>query len=435
MRFCATISARTDAFSARVATAGENCDDAPEGIPMKTGRNDPCPCGSGRKYKHCCLAKDEARERTAAESADGDMDREVIEEIIRQQVGMESTEEVDAAMRRYEFFCRNLPAGARRPSFMEFMGRPNAATSVHRDLEGKAAGRSFSSGAELDAYLQNEISARNTSPVADFEGLSPEQMRRLVNGSLESIPDIVQLVDPVPDDLAMEADLVRSMRWVLDYLADHGSEIRLTRNANFPRGMCERYLAECTVWWRAGMSVPSETTIDELFTAHEFAFAVGYLDESHPKCWITTEGAGVCASGRWGSAYPSMLRFAIDELEWLEWLDDVWSHDHFRIVQQAAAFVLRLLHRYPSGTGQALFERFATAFPLYVEPGLKDPATMRTLRDGFTLLALIGFCERFGLVRLEYEPAPADRTDDRDGGYRYETTRLFRAAFRWTEGA
>lgn len=23
----------------------------------KIGRNDPCPCGSGRKYKHCCLRK------------------------------------------------------------------------------------------------------------------------------------------------------------------------------------------------------------------------------------------------------------------------------------------------------------------------------------------------------------------------------------------
>jgi len=22
---------------------------------MKPGRNDPCPCGSGKKYKHCCL--------------------------------------------------------------------------------------------------------------------------------------------------------------------------------------------------------------------------------------------------------------------------------------------------------------------------------------------------------------------------------------------
>jgi tetratricopeptide (TPR) repeat protein len=29
----------------------------------KTGRNDPCPCGSGNKYKKCCLAKDEAAER------------------------------------------------------------------------------------------------------------------------------------------------------------------------------------------------------------------------------------------------------------------------------------------------------------------------------------------------------------------------------------
>ncbi|MEQ1674882.1 MAG: SEC-C metal-binding domain-containing protein [Candidatus Nitrotoga sp.] len=24
----------------------------------KIGRNDPCPCGSGKKYKKCCLAKE-----------------------------------------------------------------------------------------------------------------------------------------------------------------------------------------------------------------------------------------------------------------------------------------------------------------------------------------------------------------------------------------
>jgi uncharacterized protein YecA (UPF0149 family) len=23
----------------------------------KVGRNDPCPCGSGKKYKHCCFPK------------------------------------------------------------------------------------------------------------------------------------------------------------------------------------------------------------------------------------------------------------------------------------------------------------------------------------------------------------------------------------------
>ena len=35
----------------------------------KIGRNDPCPCGSGQKYKRCCLPRDEAAaaaERAAA---------------------------------------------------------------------------------------------------------------------------------------------------------------------------------------------------------------------------------------------------------------------------------------------------------------------------------------------------------------------------------
>lgn len=27
------------------------------------GRNDPCPCGSGKKYKKCCLPKEEAQYR------------------------------------------------------------------------------------------------------------------------------------------------------------------------------------------------------------------------------------------------------------------------------------------------------------------------------------------------------------------------------------
>jgi uncharacterized protein YecA (UPF0149 family) len=31
---------------------------APEVLPRRqeVGRNDPCPCGSGKKYKKCCLA-------------------------------------------------------------------------------------------------------------------------------------------------------------------------------------------------------------------------------------------------------------------------------------------------------------------------------------------------------------------------------------------
>lgn len=44
----------------------------------KIGRNEPCPCGSGNKYKRCCLAADEAA--SAAKSrADQEKRRQVAE--------------------------------------------------------------------------------------------------------------------------------------------------------------------------------------------------------------------------------------------------------------------------------------------------------------------------------------------------------------------
>lgn len=35
----------------------------------RPGRNQPCHCGSGRKYKHCCLEKDEAQAAAARAQA------------------------------------------------------------------------------------------------------------------------------------------------------------------------------------------------------------------------------------------------------------------------------------------------------------------------------------------------------------------------------
>lgn len=39
---------------------------------MKTGRNDPCPCGSGKKYKKCCLSLDESERRASAKDGASD---------------------------------------------------------------------------------------------------------------------------------------------------------------------------------------------------------------------------------------------------------------------------------------------------------------------------------------------------------------------------
>jgi hypothetical protein len=53
----------------------------------KRGRNDPCPCGSGKKYKQCCLEQDEMTRRSerdasnAALAADVEASRTAIDDI------------------------------------------------------------------------------------------------------------------------------------------------------------------------------------------------------------------------------------------------------------------------------------------------------------------------------------------------------------------
>jgi hypothetical protein len=43
---------------------------------VRPGRNEPCRCGSGRKYKHCCLAKDDTKAAAVrAEAAAGSVDQ------------------------------------------------------------------------------------------------------------------------------------------------------------------------------------------------------------------------------------------------------------------------------------------------------------------------------------------------------------------------
>jgi len=37
----------------------------------RTGRNDPCPCGSGKKYKKCCLPKEKEARRGAERQPPG----------------------------------------------------------------------------------------------------------------------------------------------------------------------------------------------------------------------------------------------------------------------------------------------------------------------------------------------------------------------------
>ena len=73
----------------------------------RTGRNDPCPCGSGKKYKHCCLDKDRAAElapaiaqRVALQAQEARrvaLRKDYQEELLESQAAMQEAQALDAA--------------------------------------------------------------------------------------------------------------------------------------------------------------------------------------------------------------------------------------------------------------------------------------------------------------------------------------------------
>ena len=360
---------------------------------VKVGRNDPCPCGSGRKYKHCCLRKDEAARGTNGVAAARPADQDEIQAML-QGAG---------------------PAGA--------------GASVRDELIAGIRSRSFGSMSEVERFIGRETARHNEAPVDDFEGLSADQMHRLLSLGMSDIPDIGSMNDGLPDELALEADVVATSKWILEYFGGQGGEIRLTDRGNFPRVMCARFLGP---FLPPDRTVPQEASIPSLFRAHELARAVGYIGESYRKAWITTEGVQVLTSDKWAQAFRETMRCMLDRIDWMWLLPPDWQHDHFRFIRDASPFALRLLARHPKGSADELFERFARAFPAFVEPAGKTPASTALLHQVFTELFLRELCKPFGLVVLEWTGGTASASDEDDRPLlRYETTALFREAFRW----
>jgi len=73
----------------------------------RTGRNDRCPCGSGKKYKHCCLEKDRAVELTPAvvqrvalqahKAKQVALRKDYQEELLESQAALQEAQALDAA--------------------------------------------------------------------------------------------------------------------------------------------------------------------------------------------------------------------------------------------------------------------------------------------------------------------------------------------------
>ena len=298
----------------------------------KTGRNDPCPSGSGRKYKRCCLQG----------------------------------------------------ADAQRAEDLH--------QSVTAELHEAIGDQDFASMEEAQAFIKSFQVERNQRPLDDFRGLSPEQMHRLLHAPLDS-PEVMQvssLLESEPD-----APLSRLFGLLAETIGDKGLKPTATGNfpRNACREIMQTFLGEhgYSDYIRFG-GINWEHDAPELHTTRVVAELAGFVRKYRGRFILSRPARAMLAATGQRALYPQLFRTYATEFNWA--YQDRYPEAPF--VQQGWGFTTYLLYldgaRQQPATGYA--DAFRQAFPA-VDMELEGGPLFRSLEDTWRSLYTVRCLERF----------------------------------------
>lgn len=317
-----------------------------------TGRNDPCPCGSGRKYKRCCLGTATLADDTS-------------------------------------------PAGDPRA------GAPSPAQEVLDELQRAQAGQEFGGLEDVQAFAHEFMVDRNRRPLKDFDGLSSEQMHRFLSFPFDS-PGLVRFSEEL--DQQPDAPLAELFRCIIEAIDEKG--LKLTPKGNLPRALSQdaarRAMSEVEYEdFTSIVKIRSEEDYQDLWVARKIAELAGLLRKQHGRLFRTRRCVTLTDSGSLSRVYPLLLVTLATKFNWAyrDRYPELW------IVQHSFAFTLRLLQRHGEQWKDTAFyeDAFVRAYPnaLAECPDTQHFTPERTLSRCFRIRALERFALYCGLVEME----------------------------------
>lgn len=312
---------------------------------MKIGRNDPCPCGSGIKYKKCCAGK--------------------------QETG----------------------------------GHPSGTGEVMGELRELLKGQSFASLEEANTFLGQYMQQRSQAPIDDFHGLSSEQMHRFLHFPFET-PNL--LTFPSRLDIAPEAPIVTLFNLLVDAIGEEGLKTTATGNLprTFCREAALAFLGDDEYRERTKFcGISTEPDFPELHVTRLVAELAGLIRKYKGKFILGRECRKLLAEDGSPGIYPRLFRTFAREYNW-GYQD---RYPDFPIIQQSFLFTLYLLQRFGTEWRMSAFyvDTFLRAFPTVLEEA--RPFTFETAEETvgrcYTIRALDRFAGFLGLAEIERDPA------------------------------
>lgn len=302
---------------------------------MKIGRNDPCPCGSGKKFKHCCL---------------------------------------------------------------------NPASAVNDELKQLLAGQEFNSLEEVQALANQFMQHRNQHPQDDFQGLSSEQVHRMLNFPFDS-PEFFSFPEVLSTE--PEAPILTLVQWITDAIDEKG--LKATAKGNLPQKLCRNAALD---YWKGlpdddihhRMSVNKEEDFMDLHVTRIIMELAGFLRKAKGHFFLTRKYHQLVDRAGNAALYPKIFQTFCREFNWGYW--DRYPEIPF--IQQSFLFTLYLLWQHgdewkPSGFYTDIFLK---AFPMVVDE--VEPLPYMTAEDEirhcYSLRALERFLQFMGLSSIKKIP-------------------------------
>ncbi len=305
----------------------------------KVGRNDLCPCGSGKKYKKCCLGQDER--------GTGDIQ------------------------------------------------------GIGREIEQAMEGHDFGSLAEMQAFVDELMQQRNAAPVDELQGLSPNEMHQLLYAPWSS-PQLIAFPDPLDVDpdapiVTLFGLLVEAIgESGLKPTATGNLPRNFCREAAL-RYMGEEGYAEHTKFG----GINSEPDVHELHVTRLVAEMAGLIRKYKGRFVLTRECRSLLKNSGMAGVYPRLFRAYVQEYNW--GYGDGYGEIPFIQQSFAFTLYLLQRYGETERPREFYEDAFLDAFPMLLEQVASRPhlSAEKRIRSAYLVRALGGFAHFLGLARVQ----------------------------------
>jgi hypothetical protein len=308
---------------------------------MIINRNDPCPCGSGKKYKKCCLEKHQSS------------------------------------------------------------AQPEGVAETFTEVRQLLAGKEFASLDEVNAFLTTQMSKRNQAPKKDFAGLSPEQIHRFLHFPFES--DALS-VFPERIATQPSAPILDLFSMLAEAIGEKGLKPTATGNLprNFCREAALSYWGDVAHGEKTRYgNINKEEDFFDLHVTRIVAEVAGLIRKYQGKFILSRECRRLLGESGMSYIYPRLFRTYVEKFNWGYWD----GYPELGLIQQSFLFSLYLLHRHGGDWRPQTFyeDHFLQAFPMILEEVPAGPYTNpdQTVRFCYSLRSMEHFWGFLGLAKIE----------------------------------